>query len=56
MARQWLSGYHELQPLICLETARDVGNGKTRARGPPGVRSTRPAPPEMGVADEDEDE
>jgi hypothetical protein len=40
--------------LICLEMARDAGNANTNAPGPPGVQSTRPAPPELSVVDKRE--
>jgi hypothetical protein len=47
------ASYVEL--LICLEMARDVGsNGKTNPHRPPGVQSTRPAPPEISVVDKPE--
>jgi hypothetical protein len=46
------ASYVEL--LTCLEMARDIGNDRTSPRSPPGVRSTRLAPPGLSVVDKPE--
>jgi hypothetical protein len=40
--------------LICLEMARDAGIANANPAGPPGVKSTGPAPPELSVVDKHE--
>jgi hypothetical protein len=43
-----------VEPLICLEMARDIRNDETNSRGSVGAQSGHPASPETSVVDKHE--